>query len=200
MMGKREIGKLSVFDLVISIIIADIAVMIIEDVERTLIEGILPIGILVFIQMATAYITMKNEKIRDLFDGKPSILIANGQINWEEMRRQRYTIDDLLVQTRLQNINDLSKVNFAILETNGNLSIMEKKTNDSTGKENGSADPQHFPLPLIKDGILQKDHLQKIGKDEVWLMQQLQKKGCTRIEDVFYCSFTEEGEIFLQLK
>lgn len=199
LMGKREIGKLSVFDLVISVIIADIAVVIIEDSEKSVVEGILPIAVLVVIQISTAYVMMKSERLRHLFDGKPSILIENGRINWKEMRRQRYTLDDLLLQTRLQNVTDLSKVKFAILETNGNLSVMEKNEQDSS--MNAAQNHERlFPLPLIKDGIVQKKHLQKIGKDEAWLRQVVKSRGGKSFDEVLYCSLTTEGNIFLQLK
>lgn len=213
-MGKREIGKLSVFDLVISIIIADIAVLMIEETKMSLIEGLLPIGVLVLVQILAAYLSMKNEKLRVIFDGKPSILIENGRINWREMQKQRYTLDDLLIQSRLQNVNDISKIAFAILETNGNLSIMKKRDLSSEQNSNESDENSQskqkgpklnvsdrlFPLPLIKDGKLQKRHLEKLGKDEAWLRQVLKERGCERMDQVLYCSLTTEGNLFLQLK
>ncbi len=100
LMGKREIGKLTIFDLVISIMIAEIAVIVLEDTKRPLSEEILPIAVLMVLQIGIAWLTLKSRKMRLLFDGKPSILIEKGKLNRDEMKKQRYNLDDLLVQLR----------------------------------------------------------------------------------------------------
>lgn len=123
-MGKREIGKLSVFDLVISVMIAEIAVIVIEDMERSMWEGIMPMIILLLIQVGIAFIALKNRKIRLWFDGKPSFIIAKGKINREVMRKQRYNLDDLMQQLRENRVSSLADVEFAILETTGKLSVV----------------------------------------------------------------------------
>ena len=120
-MGKREIGKLSVFDLTISTMIAEIAVFVIEDIERPIYDGVVPTATLVLIQVLVAEFSLKSRKLRLLMDGKPSILISDGKIHRSEMRKQRYNIDDLLQQLRGQNIDSPDDVEFAILETSGQL-------------------------------------------------------------------------------
>jgi len=127
-MGKREIGKLSVLDLVISVMIAEIAVIAIEDPKNHIMQGIYPIVILVLIQLLTAFLSMKSRKIRLAFDGYPSVIIAQGKINRDELRKQRYNLDDLLLQLREQGITSIEDVDFAILETSGKLSIVPKQS------------------------------------------------------------------------
>ncbi|GIQ64080.1 hypothetical protein PACILC2_26480 [Paenibacillus cisolokensis] len=126
LMGKREIGKLSVFDLIISFMIAEIAVIVIEDVKRPIWDGVLPMALLVAIQIATAFLALKSRTVRRLLDGKPSVIIAKGQLNREAMRKERYNIDDLTSQLRENQLSSPDDVEFAILETNGKLSIVKK--------------------------------------------------------------------------
>ncbi|QWU15062.1 Uncharacterized membrane protein YcaP, DUF421 family [Paenibacillus sophorae] len=131
-MGKREIGKLSLFDLTISILIAEIAVFAIEDIKRPLYDSIVPMVTLVLIQVVLAQFSLKSRKLRLLIDGKPSILIADGKIQRKEMRKLRYNIDDLLLQLRGQNITSPADVEFAILEPTGQLTVIEKNNDVSS--------------------------------------------------------------------
>lgn len=138
-MGKREIGKLSVFDLTISIMIAEIAVFVIEDIERPVYDGIVPMATLVLIQILVAQLGLKSRKFRLFMDGKPSVLISDGKLNRAEMRRQRYNIDDLLLQLRGQNIDSPADVEFAILETSGQLTVIEKSKGISSSNPSGNS-------------------------------------------------------------
>ncbi|SET69336.1 DUF421 domain-containing protein [Paenibacillus sp. NFR01] len=138
-MGKREIGKLSVFDLTISILIAEIAVFVIEDIERPIYDGLVPMATLIVIQVAVAEISLKSRKLRLLIDGKPSVLISDGKLHRREMRRQRYNIDDLLLQLRGQNIDSPADVEFAILETSGQLTVIEKNKGVSSSNQSGNS-------------------------------------------------------------
>ncbi|MFC6649135.1 MULTISPECIES: YetF domain-containing protein [Paenibacillus] len=138
-MGKREIGKLSVFDLTISIMIAEIAVFVIEDIERPIYDGVVPMATLVLIQVIVAQLSLKSRKLRLLVDGRPSILISDGKIHRGEMRRQRYNIDDLLLQLRGQNIVSPADVEFAILETSGQLTVIEKNQNVTSSNQSGNS-------------------------------------------------------------
>ncbi|MDP5272767.1 DUF421 domain-containing protein [Chengkuizengella axinellae] len=200
-MGKREIGKLSVIDLVVSIMIAEIAVIVIEDTSRPMLDGILPMVILLLIQIITAMISLKNEKLRKWLDGVPSIIIKNGKLNREEMKKQRYNLDDLLLQLRHNNISDLKDVEFAILETNGNLSVVEKnEKNNSMPNELTNFRYEGLPLPLILDGKVQDDHLEKINKTRFWFKNQLQEHGVYDFKDVFFCSINHRGELYIDLK
>ncbi|ASA23707.1 DUF421 domain-containing protein [Paenibacillus donghaensis] len=138
-MGKREIGKLSVFDLTISIMIAEIAVFVIEDIERPIYDGVVPMATLVLIQVLVAEFSLKSRKLRLLMDGKPSILISDGKLHRSEMRKQRYNIDDLLLQLRGQNIDSPADVEFAILETSGQLTVIEKNKRMSSSNQAGNS-------------------------------------------------------------
>jgi uncharacterized membrane protein YcaP (DUF421 family) len=144
-MGKREIGKLSVFDLVISIMIAEAAVLVIEDVNRPLWEGILPIAILAMIQIVIAFVTLKSRRARSIFEGTPSVIIENGKLKRDEMRKQRYSLDDLIMQLREKNVYNVADVEFAILETTGKLTVETKDnfrkgaTSASSGDKSGNS-------------------------------------------------------------
>ncbi|WP_342436895.1 DUF421 domain-containing protein [Paenibacillus sp. FSL L8-0436] len=223
-MGKREIGKLSVFDLTISIMIAEIAVFIIEDIERPVYDGIVPMATLVLIQVLVAQISLKNRKLRLLIDGKPSVLISDGKIHRGEMRRQRYNLDDLLLQLRGQNIDSPADVEFAILETSGQLTVIEKNKGTSSSNQSGNSSsnaehneqgnsgggssggvklPKHkiryegLPIPLIMDGKVQDTNLELIGKTRFWLRTQIRQKGVSDFRDVFLCSIDHKGKIYV---
>lgn len=209
-MGKREIGNLSVFDLVISIMIAEIAVFIIEDSEKSIIEGLLPLATLVSIQILIAILLLKNEKLRRLFDGKPSMLINQGKLDYKEMRKQRYNMDDLMLQLRTKDIFNVKDVEFAILETNGSLSVFPRpsaasnETQRETEKKEQPADPtfryEGLPLSLILDGKVQDHHLQMIGKTRFWLKNALQEKGIRDFKEVFFCSIDHKKRIYVDRK
>lgn len=186
MMGKREVGELSIIDLVIFILIAEVAASAIEDRDSELWEAFLPMFLLMVIQIASSIISLKSKKARDLTEGDPTIIVRNGEILETEMRSQRYNLDDLFQQMREQQVGGVSEIAYAFLEPSGSLSVFPK---------NG---PKPV-LPLIIDGQVQHDHLQLIEKDETWLRSEVQKKHVSRIEDIFYCGL-EKGDIWVQIK
>lgn len=189
LMGKREIGELSILDLVVFIMIAESAVMGIENIDKPLMETIIPMFLLMVIQIVLATLSLKSKKLRELVDGKPSILIENGKINENEMKRQRYNFDDLLIQLREKNISNLADVEFAILEPSGKLSVFEK---DHKKKST-------LHLPLIVDGNVQERHLKILDKTNLWLRQQLKKLGYHNIKEISYCSY-DNGIFYIDLK
>ncbi|WP_127587827.1 DUF421 domain-containing protein [Paenibacillus koleovorans] len=203
-MGKREIGKLSVFDLVISFMIAEIAVFVIEDTNMPMIHGLLPMFTLVLIQVLLAYLTLKSQTVRSWFDGKPSFLIENGKLNREEMKKQRYTLDDLMVQLRENKVTNVADVEFAMLETSGKLSVIEKPKpmSGSKGKAGGPVQYRYegLPVPVIMDGKVQDKNLEKLGKTRFWLKNQLQEKGVNDLKDVFFCTIDYKGRFYLDMK
>ncbi|WNR45877.1 DUF421 domain-containing protein [Paenibacillus roseipurpureus] len=202
-MGKREIGKLSLFDLVISIMIAEIAVFVLEDSAKPLMSGLVPMATLVLIQVVIAYITLKSRAVRLLFDGKPSVLINKGMIDREEMKKHRYNLDDLMLQLRQNKIMNVADVEFAILEPSGKLSVVEKEVKETTNanlKPNGAIRYEGLPLPLIMDGKVQDENLEKIGQTRFWLKNQLQDRGAKDFKEIFYCSIDHRGRMFLDRK
>lgn len=126
-MGKREIGELSVLDLIVFMMIAELAVIAIEDPQMKLMDAISPMIILMIIQIVLALISLKSRKFREVVDGRPTILIKNGKIDEKAMRKQRYNFDDLLQQLREKDIFNVADINYAILEPSGELSVMKKR-------------------------------------------------------------------------
>lgn len=156
-MGKREVGKLSIFDLVISIIIAEIAVFVIEDVKKPLSEGVIPIATLVIIQIGIAYLSLKSQRIRQLLEGSPSYIIRHGKLDREEMRKQRYNLDDLMLQLRQSRITNIADVEFAILETTGKLTVIEKRSEQENGQSPSNQNEPGLRSPEMKEELEQRE-------------------------------------------
>ena len=185
-MGKREIGQLGVIDLIVSILIAELVAISIEETENPIYLTIIPIAVLVLLEIVFAYISIKSRKFRNIFDGKPSLIIANGKINYKEMIKQRYSLDDLLISLRMQGIKELDMIEYAFLEPNGQLSIF---------KYNLFKLRSSYPMPLILDGSIQKKALKHIHKSEIWLKNELSNKNLT-YKDVFY-AFYKNKKIYI---
>lgn len=185
-MGKREMGSISVQDLVVGILIAEMVAISIENTKESLILTVVPILLLVFLEIIVAFLSLKSNTFRHLVDGKPVLLINKGIINFKEMIKQRYTIDDLLVELRNNNIKNLMDVEYAVLENNGKLSIF---------KYNFMKRSSSNPFPLILDGKIEKSALEYIKKDEEWLKSIIYEEGY-RVEDIFYC-FYKNNKAFI---
>ena len=185
-MGKREIGQLGIIDLIVSILIAELVAISIENIEDTIFFTIIPITLLVLLELGLAFLSIKSRTFRTLFGGKPSLIIANGNVNYKEMIRQRYSMDDLLLSLRQNGIKSIDEIEYAFLEPNGKLSIF---------KYNIFKTRSYYPMPIIVDGTLQEKALNFIRKDKRWLEEALAKKGL-KISDVFY-AFKKQNKIFL---
>ena len=184
-MGKREVGELSIMDLIVSIFIAELVAISIENYQDSILFSLLPIVLLVIVQIVMAKLSLKSATVRGMIDGAPSVIIDRGIINFKEMLKQRYNLDDLLVQLRSRGIKSIEEVDYAILETSGKLSVFRRDDDKN----------RVYPLPVIIDGKLQKDVLFQIGKDEEWLYKMLGKENY-RLEDVFY-GFYQKNKLFL---
>jgi uncharacterized membrane protein YcaP (DUF421 family) len=188
-MGKREIGELSLLDLVVFMMIAEMAAIAIEKTDDPLIKSLLPMLILVGVQFILAYISLKSKRFRLLVDGKPSIIINNGKIDEYEMRKQRYNFDDLLLQLREGGVSDIEDVDYAILETSGKLSIFKR------------GEKANLALTLIIDGAVQNENLNVIGKSKSWLYDQLTKKGYPDIDQISFCNYNQnKNKFYVDLK
>ena len=181
-MGKREVGELSVFDIVIYLVMSELLALSISNPKESVFKSLVPIFTLAFLQIIISVILLKSKKLRDIFDGKAVIIIHDGQINQKTMKKERYSIDDLMSQIRDKDLCSPEEVAFAILENNGNLSVLPKKT----------CKVRH-PDPLISDGKINKEALMEIEKDEEWLRKELQKEGVNGIEEVFLCLWQKNG-------
>jgi len=186
LMGKREIGQLGVIDLIVSILIAELIAISIEEIENSIFMTIIPIVILVILEIGLAFISIKSRRIRTFFDGKPSLIICNGKINYNEMVKQRYSMDNLLLSLRQKEIKNIDDVEYAFLEPNGQLSIF---------KYNLFKTKSSYPMPLILDGSIQEKALKYIHKNLSWLEYNLNKQNL-KVEDIFYC-FYKSKKLFI---
>lgn len=181
-MGKREVGQLSIIDLIVSILIAELAAISIDNREEGIFLSILPIFFLLLIQILLSKISIRFPRFRNMVDGVPSIIINNGKVNFKEMIRQRYNLDDLLTQLREQKIKTIEDVDFAILENNGNLSVFSKY--DSRVGE--------YPIAIILDGKINYQTLKKINKSQKWLEEMLIKKKIN-LSQIFYAFYSNNS-------
>lgn len=175
-MGKKEVGKLSIIDLIVSILIAELAAISIEEADRSILTSIIPIVVLVVIQISISFISLKSVSLRKLIDGNPIVIIKDGKLNFKDMTKLRYTIDDLIAQLREQGIKSIEEVNYAVLENNGKLSVFENS--------------KDYPLPIIIDGNIDYDVLKDMKKDKKWIYKILDNNNIT-LDNVFYAFYTK---------
>lgn len=188
MMGKREVGQLGIIDLIVSILIAELVVVSVEDPNISILYSLVPVICLVILQMLLSYSSLKNAKIRELLDGVPSFIIKYGKINYKEMIRQKYNLDDLLVQLREKGYRNIEDIEYAILENNGTLSVFpynNKKVNKFSP----------IPLPIILDGKIQYETLREMKRDDTFIYRLLDQKKYD-LKDIFY-AFYKDKNIFV---
>jgi uncharacterized membrane protein YcaP (DUF421 family) len=175
------------------------------------------------VQIAMAFLSLKSRKLRLMIDGKPTVLISKGKLHRDSMSKQRYNLDDLLLQLREQNIDSIGDVDYAILETTGKLTVFPKAQSSSSGNSGSSGSGstgsnskpkgrknkiegfenikyEGLPLPLIMDGKVQDQNLELIEKTRFWLKNQIQQKGILEFKDVFICSIDHNGKIYVSSK
>ena len=186
-MGKREIGELSIFDIVIYLVMSELLALSLTDEDKTIFHTLVPLITLALLQVSVAYLIMKYDKFRHVIDGEPVILIQNGLINQNTMRKERYNIDDLMMQIREFGIGSIHEIAFAILETNGKLTILKK--NDCKVL---------YPFPLIQDGKIQKLAMKEGHFNIDELLKAMKKNDIDDIKDVFLCLYTKNGFSFIK--
>ena len=186
LMGKRQIGQMEPSEFVVTMFVANLASVIMEDVELPMHAGIVPIFTVLGLELVLAGLSLRSIKIRKLLCGKPVILIENGKIIQENLRKTRVTLDELTGHLREKDILDLQSVQYAILETNGNLSVFPfPKERPASAKEAGIAvKRQYFPITIISDGKLINENLSVAGKDRKWVEKVLREKNA-RLEDTW---------------
>ena len=201
-MGKREIAKLQPFELVVLLMISDLAIIPSENVGIPLLSGIIPILVLLLANLTLAWIALKSEKARDIICGTPSILIRQGKIVEGELKRNCYNLTDLLEELRIKNVPNIADVEYAVLENNGNLSVFPKVQKRPTIPEDFQITPPYegLPLPIIMDGKLNSKNLQQSEKDLKWLRRELKKQTIDKVEDVLIASLDSSGTLFTQAK
>jgi uncharacterized membrane protein YcaP (DUF421 family) len=202
LMGKRQVGELEPSELVLALIIADLGAVPMQDFGIPLLSGIIPILTLLALTMMISVLSMKSVKFRAIICGRPSIIIENGKLKQYEMQKNRFTADELMEELRMKGITDISTVKYAILETNGQLSVLPfAEQKPPTAKDMGLS-PQEAGLPviMITDGRVLDHNLQLRGYDRAWLSKQLKAHGTKRPEDVYLLTADEQGTVYFVSK
>lgn len=175
-MGKREVGQLGIIDLIVSILIAELVAISIENYKDSIFVTIGPIVVLVILEIVLGFISLKSRKVNKVMGGKPTIIISHGKLNYNNLVSQRLTIDDLLLQLRQKEIRSIEDVEYAFLETNGKLSIF---------KYGALKIKKDIPMPVIIEGVIQHEILEELNKNEEWV-NNLLKENNLNLNEVFY--------------
>lgn len=202
LMGKRQIGELEPSELVLSLILADIASVPMQDFGIPLFAGMIPILVLISVSAILSFLTVKNVRMRAILNGRPSIVIENGKIRPKEMLKNRFTADELMEELRISGQTDISKIKCAILETSGRLSVIPYANEQPVTVKQMNLPVQEAGLPiiLINDGRLLEHNLKARGLDRVWLQQQLDARGVHSQKEVFLLTVDENNKIYYTTK
>lgn len=201
LMGKREIGQLQPFELAISIMIADLASIPMTEIGIPIFNGIIPILGLLVMHLIISIINLKSLKAREIICGKPSILIYRGRINEKALIKERFTINELEERLRGNNVVNLGDVEYAILETSGQVTVIQKPEKRNTIPEDFNITPDYegIPYDLVVDGKIMSKNLQAIGKNYAWLKKQVEKFNI-KPEEALVVTLDGKGQIFCQKK
>lgn len=202
LMGKRQVGELEPSELVLSLIIADLAAVPMQDFGIPLLTGIIPIITLLSLTTILSVLTMRYVQFRTLLCGRPSIIVENGKLLQQEMKKNRFTVDELFEELRMQGISDLSVIKYAILETNGQLSVIPHASERpvTAGQMNIAAEELGLPLVIISDGQLLAGNLRARGLSELWLNQCLKEHGAYEVSDIFLLTVDEQSHVYIAPK
>ena len=201
LMGKREIGQLQPFELVIAIMIADLASIPMTEAGIPIWNGIIPILALLIMHLIISMINMKSIRMREIVCGKPTILIYRGKIEEKALKKERFTINELEERLRGNNVSNIGDVEYAILETSGQLTVIQKPNKRNTIPEDFNIMPDYegISYDLVIDGVIMRENLQKIGRNYEWLKKAVQKFGFNP-EEALIVTLDGKGQIFCQKK
>ena len=201
LMGKREIGQLQPFELAISIMIADLASIPMADIGIPIFNGIIPILGLLAMHLIISLLNLKSMQAREIICGKPSILIYRGKINEKVLKKERFTINELEERLRANNVFNLGDVEYAILETSGQVTVIQKPEKRNTTPQDFKIVPEYegIPYDLVVDGKIMHENLKEIGKDYNWLKKQVEKFKM-KPEEALVVTMDGKGQIFCQGK
>lgn len=201
LMGKREISQLQPFELAISIMIADLASIPMTEIGIPISNGIIPILGLLLMHLLISIVNMKSLKGREIICGKPTILVYRGKIDEKMLKKERFTINELQESLRKNNVVNLGDVEYAILETSGEVTIIQKPEKRNTIPEDFNITPEYegIPYDLVIDGKILNDNLKKIGKNYSWLVKEV-KKFNMKPEEALVVTLDGKGQIFCQQK
>ena len=201
LMGKRELGQMQPFELVIAIMIADLASVPMADTGIPITNGIIPILALLLVQLVISIINLKSINGRKIICGKPSILVYRGKIDEKVMKKEKFTVNELQERLRQNNIFNIGDVEYAILETSGQVTVIQKPVKRNTIPEDFGILPEYegIPYDLVVDGKVMHENLKAIGRDYNWLKKQVEKFKI-KPEQALIVTFDGKGQIFCQAK
>ena len=200
LMGKRQAGELQPFELIIAVMIAEVASTPMDGAGIPITYGIVPIITLLVLHNAIAFVSLKSQKARAFFSGKPSIIIRKGVIMDKELKRLNYNLNDLIEQLRSKDVISISDVYYAVLETNGELSIMLKPGKRNVQPEDMNMQPDNpgFCYDIILDGKLKQESLERLGYTKADVLSVLSHNNIRHIKNVFIATSDESGSVFIQ--
>lgn len=200
MMGKRQIGQLQPFELVIAIMVSDLASIPMQDIGIPLFYGIIPIVTMLFIQVLLSYIQLKSELFRKILCGKPSLLIKNGEIQMKELRNQRLNLNDLMEELRISGYFNLEDIQYAVLETSGQISVIPKTQKETITKEDLGMEPvqEMLPITLVLDGKIEDQNLNILKKDRNWLFSLFKKNNINNEKELIAAILDSKGKFYYQ--
>lgn len=200
-MGKREIGQLSPFDLVVAITIGELAAVALE-LESNLVKALVPIALIALFEILLSYAALKSHFLRRLITGSPTIVIENGRILYENLRRNRYNVSDLLSQLREKDVFSPSEVESAVLEPSGRLSVLKKSQDRAVTPADLHICTRYEGLshPLVCDGEVQLRNLERLSLSQEWLDDQLRLRDIRDVRDVALALIDTDGELYVSQK
>jgi len=200
MMGKRQIGQMEASEFVVTMLVANLASIPMQDSAIPLYSGLLPILIVLGMELTLSGLILRSVLIRRFFCGKPVILIDNGRVLLENLRRTRVTLDELTGHLRQKDVLDIRTVQFAVLETDGSLSVFPfPKERPASAKEAGvQVKKQYLPITIVEDGYLSKENLKKAGKDETWVAKTLEQHRALPRDTLLLMVDSGDNVIFLR--
>ena len=197
LLGKRQLGEMELSEFIVASLIADLAANPLQDIGMPLLNGLIPIVTLFCCEMAVSTLTMRSIRLRAFLFGKPSLLIEHGCIRQREMSRNRFTLDELLQELRALGVRDIAAIEYAFLETNGKLSVLQYAGSmpPSAADLNVAVENCGFPHILISDGRLIRENLRKSGFEESWLMEQIRPYG-GKIAEIFLLTVDDASRVY----
>ena len=201
-MGKRQLGEMEISEFIVAALIADLAATPLQDIGIPLLNGLVPIIIMFCFEIIIAGLNMRSVKLRKLTYGRPEIIIRNGRIIREAMQKNRFTLDELMQELRAQGLTDTAQVEYAVLETNGQLSIILKSGDQPvTASQMGvDADDVSYAHIIINEGRILDNNLKLLGRDRRWLANELKRQNLRSADEVYILTLSENGSVFCQAK
>ncbi len=201
-MGKRQLGEMEISEFIVAALIADLAATPLQDIGIPLLNGLVPIIIMFCFEIIIAGLNMRSVKLRKLTYGRPEIIIRNGRIIREAMHKNRFTLDELMQELRAQGLTDTAQVEYAVLETNGQLSIILKSGDQPvTASQMGVVgDDVSYAHIIINEGRILDNNLELLGRDRRWLSNELKRQNLRSADEVYILTLSENGSVFCQAK